>query len=279
MPRPLILSGAGRLGTAFAAWLADAGVPVAAVASRTRAHARRGARKAQAASAWGWPDFLRQVAVLPAPVLLLAIPDDALAPVALTLASIRKDWRGAVVLHTSGALPAAILRPLQQRGAAIGSFHPMMTFPARDRPAPSPAGVVFSLQGDAGAIRLMRSWVRRFHGRALLLSPAAKAGFHAAATLLGPGSVVLLAAAERHLRDAGLRGTRLRTARAGLVSLLAATAANLRVAPTAASFTGPWARGDAGTVNRHRREWQRSADRHLHQALVLAAQELLPVKH
>lgn len=282
MPRrPLIVAGAGRLGTVLGGWFASAGIPVVAVASRSRPHARRAGQRAQAAAAWRWGDLLQRLPTLAPPILVLAIPDDALAAAANLLAAARKDWHGAIVVHTSGALPAAVLRPLQRRGAAIGSLHPIMTFPPPNAAAnaPSPAGVVFSLEGDPAAVKLLRVWIRRWRGRELKLSAAAKTTLHAAATLLGPGAVVLMATAERRLRAAGLRGAQLATARAGLVALLQTTAANLAASPTEAAFTGPWARGDVGTVQRHQHQWTRSADRRLHAALTRAAAQALPGKH
>lgn len=272
--RPLVIVGAGRLGRALCVWLHAAGVPVAAVADRKLAAARRGARLSGAEAAWDWPRLLRHLRDLPPPLLVLAISDDALPVVARELAKARAGWRGAVVLHTSGAQPAVVLEPLRRQGAAVGAMHPMMTFSSADAP-PAPAGVVFSLEGDAAAVAAARRLVRRWRGRELRLNSAQKTALHLAATLSGPGAAVLMAAAEDHLRRAGFSGARLRRARAGLAALLEATAAHLARMPTRAAFTGPWARGDARTLAAHRRRLSSSAESRLYKAVAAAAGALL----
>lgn len=263
--------GAGRLGAALCAWLTEAGLPPQALVSRRRPRAlgRRFRIPALALEAWQ-----ASLAVLPPGNIILAVPDDALAALARHLASARPDWRGWCVMHTSGARASAVLASLRRRGAAVASLHPMMTFP-KGRGGSSPAGVVFSLEGDAKACREAQALVRRWRGLLLRLSPKSKATYHLAATLVGPGAVVTMAAAQSLLRASGLRGEQLARASAGLRTLLAATAANL-AGGAAAAWTGPWARGDAETFHLHLRLLHSPELQRLYLALAEAGAELLP---
>ncbi len=238
--------GAGRAGTAFAAWLADS------EPERLQLIARR------QLAAW-----LARLPGEPPGGLVLAVPDDALAPLARDLAPRRPEWRGWRILHLSGARDSSVLAPFRRRGAAVGSLHPMMTFPKPPAPAarrshpwapvPSPQGVVFTCEGDARARQTALQLVAIWGGRELALSAKAKSAYHLAATLVGPGAVAHMATAEAILRHYGLRGAKLAQARAGLVRLLQATAANLEAMPTAAAWTGPFARGDQATQALHLR--------------------------
>jgi len=259
VPKPVIVIGAGRMGTALRRWLAEGQRPVRAV---------RGRRV---------DDFRTRWEAMPPALMLLAIPDDALAPMAKRLAA-WGSWQGWRIVHTSGARPAAVLDPLRQAGGAVASMHPMMTFSPQS--ATLPDGIVFSLEGDKAAVQAAAKLVRAWRGVALRLSPAEKAAYHLAATLVGPGAVVQMAAAEAILRLAGLNPGQAKRARAGLVRLLGATAANLTAGTTVAAFTGPWARGDRGTMRLHRR-WLKAglADsrlRHLYAALELNGRAWLP---
>jgi predicted short-subunit dehydrogenase-like oxidoreductase (DUF2520 family) len=229
--------GAGRAGSAVAAWLrASEGTPPAVVGRGRLA-----------------PWFAR-LADEPPGGLILAVPDDALAGVARDLARHRAEWRRWTVLHLSGARDASVLAALRRRGAAVASLHPMMTFPPPSaRGKPSPRGVVFTLEGDRAAVQAARRLVRGWGGQALGLSAKAKSAYHLAATLVGPGAVGQMFAAEAILRHYGLRGAQLARARGGLVRLLAATAENLGRMPTAAAWTGPFARGDKATQLLHLR--------------------------
>ncbi|MGH9468342.1 MAG: DUF2520 domain-containing protein [Terriglobales bacterium] len=249
--------GTGRVGTALVPWLRAAGAPPAAAVGRRRLNV-----------------WLGQLPESGPAGILIAVPDDALPELARRLARARKDWRGWCVLHTSGTRTSAVLAPLARRGAAAGSLHPMMTFTRR---APSPRGVICSIEGDTAATRTARRLVRAWGGVALALDGEAKAAYHLAATLVGPGAVVEAAAAEAILREAGFSGARLRCARQGLLQLLRATAVNLERG-SAAAWTGPWARGDRATIRSQRQRLSTPALRRLYDGLTAAAQAHLGQK-
>ena len=76
-----------------------------------------------------------------------------------------------------------------------------------------------------------------------------RAGYHAAAVLASNDVVALMAAAAPRLgarRAAGGGGPR-----AALAPLMLAAAANVRALPLERALTGPVARGDVATVERH----------------------------
>ncbi|HVA64497.1 MAG TPA: Rossmann-like and DUF2520 domain-containing protein [Terriglobales bacterium] len=268
-----IVVGSGRVGAALCRWLADAGLTPLAVVGRRRPLAL--ARRCGIANAWTTEDWQARLPGLAPASVLLAIPDDALAPLAARLAPARSPWRGWTVLHTSGARDAGVLAPLARRGAAVGSLHPMMTFPRAARPAPSPANLIFSFEGSPAARRQAAALVLRWRGVPLQLPPRAKTAYHLAATLVGPGAVVQMAAARHILRRAGLRGRQLERALAGLRSLLTVTASNLADGLEAA-WTGPLARGDRATLALHRRALRSPQLARLYAALMAAGRELLP---
>jgi len=261
--------GAGRMGSSLCRWIAASRLPLAAVVSRSLRSARALQRRSGAANSatldrWN----------ITAEIVLLAVPDDAIAGTAQSLADQPVPWQGVVVLHTSGAQSSALLEPLRRRGAAVGSLHPLMTFPRQTTVMPE--GLVFGVEGDARATRAARRLVRRWGGRALVLRPEQKAAWHLAATLACPLSVVPFAAALEVLRRAGLDSAALRTAQAGLLQLLQQTARNLANGPEAA-WTGPFARGDVRTVLSHLKVLQDSpALANYYQAAAGAALTLLP---
>ncbi len=268
-----IVVGSGRVGAALCRWLADAGLPPLAVVGRRRPLAL--AAGCGAGHAWSLGEWQARLPELAPSSVLVAIPDDALAPLAARWAPARPDWRGWAVLHTSGARDASVFAPLAHRGAAVGSLHPMMTFPRSARSAPPPANLIFSFEGSPAARRLAAALVRRWGGIPLQLPPRAKTAYHLAATLVGPGAVIQMAAARCILQQAGLRGHPLERALAGLRMLLAATASNLADGLEAA-WTGPLARGDQATLALHRQTLSSPHLAQLYAALNRAGRELLP---
>jgi len=182
-----------------------------------------------------------------ADVVLLATPDDVLASVAKSLARIRgKNWRGKIVLHTSGTLDRSVLAPLARLGAATGSLHPMQTFSGRGMP--NLAGVIFAVEGDPKARRAAQGIARAFGGVPVVIESRDKPAYHAAAVLVAGSGFPLIESGVRMLMRIGF------TRRRAFQTLLPLTRQMLdnveRIGPRAA-WTGPLSRGDYAVIAKH----------------------------
>jgi len=185
--------------------------------------------------------------VLAADAVLIATPDSAIRDIAARLARMGgEEWRGKVVLHTSGALDHAVLRPLARRGAATGSLHPLQTFSGRTMPRLE--GVVFALEGHRRARRVARQIARALGGLTVSVAAASKAAYHAAGAFAAPHLLGIVETATRILMALGF--TR-RQARRALLPLARQTLDNYERIGARASWTGPVSRGDYATVARH----------------------------
>ena len=243
---PLAIVGPGRAGIGLALALRDAGgYALAGAAARTRASAARASRLL--GRGIGTTDLSR--AVRPARVVLLTVPDDGIAAATASLARLR--LKGKVILHTSGARTAAAIGGLRARGAAVGSLHPLTSFPAPTGIAPDLRGTFFAVDGDAAAVRAARRIARSLRGRTLLVAGPARPAYHLAASMVANHLVVLLEAgfdlAARRL------AVRPATARAALMPLVNAALRNVGRAGPGRALTGPVARGDVATVAQHLR--------------------------
>src|ERR1700761_3022399 len=112
----LCIVGPGRLGTALATQLQRSYDCVDAIVARhsSIAKAIALAEKVDAvANEIDTADFDQTVT-------WLCVPDSALGSVARTLAN-RREWRGKIVFHSSGALSSDELQPLRERGASVAS--------------------------------------------------------------------------------------------------------------------------------------------------------------
>jgi len=154
--------------------------------------------------------------------------------------------RDKVVLHTSGSLDSSVLGPLADAGAETGSIHPMQTFSGQS--VPDLAGCVFGIEGSPKAMKVARKMIRQTGGVAARLNGGNKAAYHAAGSIACGQVLALLETATRLLMAQGF--TRRQAARA-LLPLTRQTLDNFeRIGPRAA-WTGPMARGDFSTVQRH----------------------------
>lgn len=243
MSATIAIVGAGRVGRALARSLHREGWKIAAVVARSHAAARSAVRSIGA----GYALAGISSRVVHASIILISTPDDAIAEVASRLARVGGDeWRGKVVLHTSGALDDSVLASLARRGASTGAIHPLQTFSGRSS-APLD-GVVFAVQGDQRAQRTARRIARAIGGTPVALRGETKAAYHAAGTFASPFLLVVIESAMRILMDVGFSRRR---AKMALLPLVRQTIANFERFGAKESWTGPIARGDFSTVARH----------------------------
>lgn len=213
---------------------------------------------------------------LDADVLWLCVPDATIARIAQKIVAYRKNLRGQIVVHSSGALSAGVLRPARDAGAKIAAVHPVMSFPAR---AIVPLkNVMFGVEAsDAVTRRTLFALVRRIGGVSFAIRPENKAVYHAAGTFASPLLVSTLTAA---MEAASLAGLDQATATVWVKALAEATVANVFQRGPRQSFSGPFARGDAHTIHLH----LRALEQHpiltdVYCSLARHAIAALPVKH
>jgi predicted short-subunit dehydrogenase-like oxidoreductase (DUF2520 family) len=179
--------------------------------------------------------------------VFLCVPDDEIAAVASKLADVVHAWPRTIVAHTSGALPADVLRPIAKKGAAVLSFHPMQTFPESHDPDGF-RGIHIGIEGHDDAVTYGEAIAERIGARAIRLTATEKTRVHCAAALASNGLTALVAVVREIMGDAGLDGD---TAMSVVAPLIRQTWTNLESSDPEVALTGPIVRGDAGTIRDH----------------------------
>ncbi|MET8231118.1 Rossmann-like and DUF2520 domain-containing protein [Micromonospora sp. NPDC005298] len=233
--------GAGRVGAVLGAALAAAGHHVVAVSGES------GASRARLALLL--PEVPRQpaaaVAHAAADLLLIAVPDDALAGVVADLAERGALHPGQVVAHTSGAHGLGVLTPGTAAGARPLALHPAMTFTGTPDDLARLDGISYGVTAPAELRQLAARLVTDLGGVPEWVAEADRPLYHAALAHGANHLVTLVNEATDRLRDAGVERPE-----KVLAPLLRAALENaLRLGDDA--LTGPVSRGDAGTVRRH----------------------------
>ncbi|MFZ0275409.1 MAG: Rossmann-like and DUF2520 domain-containing protein [Candidatus Sulfotelmatobacter sp.] len=271
--KPVVtIVGAGNLAGALAVALRGAGYRVDQIVSRSPAaslrQARRLAREVGAASVVAARVQIR------ADIIWFCVPDGVIARAAASLTD-AADWKGKVALHSSGVLTSDELAVLRERGAAVASVHPLMTFVQGSRP--SLAEVSFAIEGDLKAVRAARAIVQRLRGQPFAIDKQSKGAYHAWGMFASPLFTALLAAGER---VAGAAGINRKSARERMLPILRQTLANYAKLGPAWSFSGPIARGDVATVEKHLKVLLEVPEaREIYVALARAALRDLPAKN
>jgi predicted short-subunit dehydrogenase-like oxidoreductase (DUF2520 family) len=264
--------GAGNLATALAPALLEAGYAIDQIISRASNASLRKARRL--AIKVGASAVSRAGPTIRAEIVWFCVPDSAIASAADSLSS-AADWKGKVALHSSGALSSDELAALRRRGAAVASVHPLMTFVAGSQPVLNE--VPFAVEGDARAGRAARAIVRNLHARAFPIRKQDKALYHAWGMFVSPLLTALLAASEN---VAGAAGVNKNAARKRMLPILRQTLANYARLGAPQSFSGPIARGDSATVQKHLEVLRKvSGARSVYVALARQALHDLPAKN
>jgi predicted short-subunit dehydrogenase-like oxidoreductase (DUF2520 family) len=171
--------------------------------------------------------------------VLLCVPDDA-----ITDACQRLPEGIALVGHVSGASTLEVLAPARDRGAATFSLHPLQTFADGETAVSgTPAAIAGS---DEEALSFARSLAESLGMRPFEVPEESRAAYHAAASMASNLLVALEESAAELIERIGIED-----ARELLAPLVMRTAANWAERGPAA-LTGPIARGDRATVQRHR---------------------------
>jgi predicted short-subunit dehydrogenase-like oxidoreductase (DUF2520 family) len=213
--------GPGRVGTALAPALRDAGVNVEGPLGRGERPARCDA-------------------------IVLCVPD-AEIPAAAEIVTAAAPLVG----HTSGATP---LSALAHTGVPGFGLHPLQSFA---HPGVRFEGAGAAVAGSTTeALAFATGLSERLGMRPFEIDDEGRAAYHAAASVASNFLVTLQAAAERIAEGAGLDRE---DARALMMPLVRQTAENIAELGPEAALTGPVARGDEATVEAQRAAVERVA--------------------
>jgi predicted short-subunit dehydrogenase-like oxidoreductase (DUF2520 family) len=232
--------GAGTTATALAVRLSQKGWPVVGVSSRTSSSAQKLAKLLPNCRAYYTSQELADVVEM----VFITTPDDVIAQVCSEV-----YWdKGQGVLHCSGAHSVDILEPAKKLGAAVGSFHPLQTFADVDRAITNLAGSTFGLEAEEPLLSTLKELTSLLDGNWVELKPGDKVLYHTAAVFACNYLVTLVKLALDLWKDFGVSS---KEATKALLPLLRGTLNNIDSIGLPNCLTGPVARGDLGTIERH----------------------------
>ena len=232
--------GAGTTGTALAVRLSSRRWPIIAVSSRSLASARKLASQVPDCRVCETPQEVSDLAEL----VFITTTDDAIARVCGEV-----QWRaGQSVVHCSGAHSVDILEPARLAGAAVGSFHPLQTFAHVDHAVENLPGSAFALEAEEPLLSKLKQLAVLMNGNWVVLKPGDKVLYHAAAVFACNYLVTLVNMALELWRGFGASPGQ---ATGALLPLLKGTVNNIGNIGLPNCLTGPVARGDLGTIERH----------------------------
>ncbi|GAA3488039.1 MULTISPECIES: Rossmann-like and DUF2520 domain-containing protein [Streptomyces] len=240
--------GAGRVGSALAAALRQAGHRPVAASGVSDASVRRAA-----ALLPGVPLVTPAEVLARADLVLLTVPDDALPGLVEGLADTGAIRPGQLLVHTSGRYGTAVLEPALRAGALPLALHPVMTFTGTSVDVQRLAGCSFGITAPQELRLAAEALVIEMGGDPEWIAEEARPLYHAALALGANHLVTLVAQSMELLRTAGVE------APDRMLGPLLGAALDNALRSGDGALTGPVARGDAGTVAAHVSELRKRA--------------------
>lgn len=228
----IVIVGSGRIAWHLGKRLKAKGLPIAQVVSRTEEHAKSLAEALRTRWTDDWSEVLPD-----ADWLLIAVRDDAIAEVSEALAPHAPN---ALVTHTSGATPGAVLKPFFKR---FGVFYPLQSFSFERSPVWSKIPFCVDAQSDEDVL-FLKKIAKTIGNLVYRVNDEQRSTLHVAAVFANNFANHCFAIAEKLLDEKYLPFEMLHP-------LMEETLSKALHDSPARMQTGPAMRGDAETIQRH----------------------------
>ena len=237
--------GTGRVGAVLGAALRRAGHRVVAASGVSEASRTRAQELLPGIPVLAVEDVVRR-----AELVVLAVPDDALADLVAGLASTRTWQAGQLVVHTSGRHGLEVFEPALDQHVLGLALHPAMTFTGTALDLDRLAEACFGVTAPEPLRAVAEALVLEIGSEPVWVEQEMRPLYHAALAHGANHLVTLVAQSLQALTAAGVQTP------ARVLGPLVAAALDNSLRAGDAALTGPVARGDAGTVAEHLRQLQ-----------------------
>ncbi len=232
--------GVGKVGTAFGVRLAEQGFPVVGAMDILPEEASRFSNSIPKCRVYDTAQELADEMDF----VFITTPDDVIGQVASQV-----NWRpGQTVVHCSGANSTAVLNPAKQAGCHVGCMHPCNTFASIQQSLENLPGSTFTLEAEEPVLTQLKAFAKSLKGSWMSLQEKDKALYHASVciacnymyTVVGMGTELF-----KHFDIPQRDATK------AFMPILKGTINNIENVGFPGCLTGPIARGDVGTIQKH----------------------------
>lgn len=181
-------------------------------------------------------------------LILIAVPDDAIRTVCEALVRKGIDLQDKTLFHCSGSLSSAALSSARDAGAAVASVHPVFSFADPAAAVERFRGTPCGIEGDSEAIAIVQPLFEALGATCSRIDAEAKSLYHCAAVMANNYTVGLQFLAARLYERSGMSREQ---AMGFILPILQGTVDNIASLGIEKALTGPVARHDIATIERH----------------------------
>ena len=234
--------GAGKVGIAIAHVLKMKGFEIATVADVTGEKALNIARQYLGDSV-SYSDNNMEV-IRTCDIVAITTQDGAIKGVAKEIHEKTKRLDDKLFFHTSGAHPSSLLKPLDEKGAILGSLHPLQTFPDIDSAIRVLPNTYIFIEGDERALRTLEALGKGIGHAVIPIDGKNKVYYHLSAVFICNLLCALLYSGEDIMKKIDITLE-------PFFPIIIATLHNIELKGPLMSLSGPIVRGDSETVEGH----------------------------
>ncbi len=232
--------GVGKVGTAFGVRLAEQGFPVVGAMDILPEEASRFSNSIPKCRVYDTAQELADEMDF----VFITTPDDVIGQVASEV-----NWQpGRTVIHCSGANSTAVLRPAKQAGCHVGCMHPCNTFASIQQSLENLPGSTFTLEAEEPVLGDLKGFAQSLNGRWMPLQEKDKPLYHASVCIACNYMYTIISMATDLWKHFDLSQADATTA---FMPILSGTLNNIENVGFPGCLTGPIARGDVGTIQKH----------------------------
>ncbi|MGN0183237.1 MAG: Rossmann-like and DUF2520 domain-containing protein [Candidatus Ornithomonoglobus sp.] len=224
--------GAGKCGMSLAAYFAGKGIEICGFASR---HAVKDSR---------FSFYSTNELVSKSNIIFITVTDTAIPKVWQEIRGL--DLENKIICHCSGSLTSEVFDGANCEN--VCSVHPMLAFNSRNTSADAIEKAFFTLEGGKNAVNIISKLLDKTGNKCKIIDKSCKAEYHAAACFASNFVVAVCERAERHLESCGFSR---KEAHEALIPLMRNNMDNIIACGTRGAITGPAARGDMMTIEKH----------------------------
>lgn len=154
------------------------------------------------------------------------------------------DLYGKIICHCSGSMTSDVFTD----APSAASVHPMLAFNSRFTDIDAISQAFFTIEGGNEAVKTVAKLLEKTGNRYKVIAGVCKAEYHAAACFASNFVVSVCEKAQQHLMNCGFSRDE---AHKSLIPLMQNNMNNIISDGTMGAITGPAARGDMVTINKH----------------------------
>lgn len=235
--------GAGRVGTAIGIYLFKKNITISGYYSKSFSSAKKAAALTNST-----PFENLDVLIKQCDVIAITTPDDEITNIVVEIKKLNCNLQYKIIFHMSGVHSSKIFKPLKDNDLTTLSIHPMLSISDSISAAKEVENAVFTIEGEGEQYNTTKLFIDNLGIKSVTLSTDNKIMYHAACSLISNYLVTLINTGRHMLISSGFPKE---LATESIKPLFLKTVNNILENGTENSLTGPIARGDTGTIQKH----------------------------